>query len=341
MNKFFLFSLLLAVMTETADAVAQTSPPETSARFYNRVTGIAAGDTAKVQTWDFSDATIVEGNIPLKRTLVNDSTYKESWLGMNYLLLKRDNATHCMARSNRLMTANDTKGSVELVTPLVADNYAEGEYLLEGAYSQKLQMIESGFSSSKVDSHGTLILPNDTIGNVVRVRTDKVYRTLVDDSVSTAIYVTAFAQLPEVHETVFRWFVPESEFPLAIVSEYSVMAAGEPTENGQTAYILDTPGCQEKTVKPQRLASSVILNKVVAKKRLIDVAFEVENAPSDITFAITDNTGRVSTLKRMKDVDVGTHEETIDLGAIPQGNYIFAIISSGENEQGKRMITIK
>lgn len=43
MNKFILFSLLLSVMTETADAVAQTSPPETSARFYNRVTGIAIG----------------------------------------------------------------------------------------------------------------------------------------------------------------------------------------------------------------------------------------------------------------------------------------------------------
>ena len=345
-ESLFIFArrtVLFAIMsTAFLSLVARANQPESLAvmKLYSRVTGIAAGDTASVQTWDFSSANIVEGDLALKRRAVNDSVFIDSWLGMNYTRVKRGDLVFLIARNNRLVSAQDTLGAIETIAPVTAGNHAACEYGFSGNYSKELQMMEKGHSQTTFDSMGTLILPNDTIDGVKRIRTDKIYKVIVDDSVSGEIFESIQMTLPEVSETTFRWLMPDDDFPLAVITEYAVTSNGEIIDQGQTAYIADVPKRDNHTPKRATLPSAVAVKKVEVGKGYLIAHYSVGNAPSDIHFVLTDNSGRVCTMKKLTDAPVGEDKVTIYTGSIPPGYYLFAASATGEYEANKRVIII-
>ena len=68
-RKISAITTLLAFVIANAMSFAET--PECLSRTYNRVTGIAAGDTASVQTWDFRD--VVAEKRGIARVVYNES----------------------------------------------------------------------------------------------------------------------------------------------------------------------------------------------------------------------------------------------------------------------------
>ncbi len=148
------------------------------------VAGISAGDSRRDQVWDFSGATILDGNMNIMvKEVFKDSVYHEIRNRTFYKYSLRNDTLYWHGLENRLTNVNDANGVAVMKYPFVLGDSLAGSYCLTGEYSKSTSYIEKGIMIHVADATGRIIMPHGIIDDVLRVKSCRKFAAMVSDTI--------------------------------------------------------------------------------------------------------------------------------------------------------------
>lgn len=321
------FSTLFTILAVTiANAMQVAETPESLSYAYSRVTGIAAGDTARVQTWDFRDAVAEKRGI--KRLVYHESDSLISILQEgNTLRYRIDRDTlFFIGQRNRISSVADSAGRAELINPTIPYDMVVCDYSLGGLYGQGHRMSQIGSSSGGIDAVGKiLVAPNDTITSVKRFHRHDVSTVKIHANKADTL------QSYRLEQDEYRWFVNDYFSTIAELTQNRYYDGNNLLGESVTAYMLDSDEIEEGEAPEENTLQPKVLPKVIAVETFDTVSLENAGDNADgaqdipVTYVVSDVLGRVID----KGENVPLHNVSINRGALNKGEYVLAVFSEG------------
>ena len=316
---------LLAFVIANAMSFAET--PECLSRTYNRVTGIAAGDTARVQTWDFSD--VVAEKRGIARVVYNESDSLVSVLqDGNTLRYRIDRDTvFFIGQRNRISSVADSAGRAELRLPATPYGLISCNYAFGGLYGQGHHMSQNGESTGGIDAVGIILLaPNDTVTGVNRAHRHDVSSIKIHANRADTI------QSYRLEQDEYRWFTDNYLVPIAELTINRYYSGNEQIGESSMAYMLDSEEIEEGESPEENPRQPKALPKVVAVETFDTVSLENAGGKDDgtqdilVSYVVSDVLGRVVESKD----DIPLHEVSINRSVLNKGEYVLAVFTGGQ-----------
>ncbi|MBO4379401.1 MAG: hypothetical protein J5784_00195 [Muribaculaceae bacterium] len=323
-TKFSAIFTLLAFVIANAMSFAET--PECLSRTYNRVTGIAAGDTARVQTWDFRDA------VAEKRGITRDIYYESDSLisvlqDGNTLRYRIDRDTlFFIGQRNRISIVADSIGRAELRLPMTAYDLTSCGYTLDGLYGQGQRMSQYGESTSCIDAVGIILLaPNDTVSGVSRAHRHDVSFVKIHANRADTI------QSYRLEQDAYRWFTDNYLVSIAELTINRYYSGNAQIGESSMAYMLDSDEIEESDTPEENQHQPKALPKVVAVETFDTVSLENADNNADshdifVNYVVSDVLGRVVESKE----GIPLHDVSINRSALNKGEYVLAVFTGGQ-----------
>ena len=317
---FTLFAFVIA------NAMSFAEMPECLSRTYNRVTGIAAGDTARVQTWDFRDAVAEKRGI--KRLVYHESDSLISILQEgNTLRYRIDRDTlFFIGQRNRISSVADSAGRAELINPTIPYDMVVCDYSLGGLYGQGHHMSQIGSSSGGIDAVGKiLVAPNDTITSVKRFHRHDVSTVKIHANKADTL------QSYRLEQDEYRWFVNDYFSTIAELTQNRYYDGNNLLGESVTAYMLDSDGLEDEEnteelpILPKSHPNVMAVETFETVSLTIADAAQTGSEDIPVTYVVSDVLGRVID----KGENVPLHNVSINRGALNKGEYVLAVFSEG------------
>ncbi len=301
---------------------------------HHRVTYLALGDTALVR---------FEGGTQYTYSVSGDSLL---WLGYeNYTTKAIDSIPPLVMRFP--LNYGDS-----IVTPL----YFQGDYCGNNALALK------GAYRVAADGRGTLILPDDTVPDVMRLRTEYTVKVKIDRDIDMAP-ISENDTLMTKTVSAWRWYSSDYRYPLAesIRSVY-LDPQGNEARRHEVSYIF-TPDAQEYALEnsPRLMLAnmqghglgdgnvhngsghgsmSLVDNvSVTCDANGVHVTVNrIESAPGDggISVVLSDQLGRVWHSLTGHFADGGQWSGDIPTSGLPSGNYVLHV-KNGEGYYSEKI----
>lgn len=325
----------------------------------------AANDTL---VWDFSAAIETGGTHIMQWVNIGDSIIVKSELGSQSTYVIKGDSVIWNAYENPLLDLRDS-GSLVIGRLKSPQGELTSPFCFQGTFCGNNHVSSEGTLSMRVSSRGTLILPNDTIEDAIKVtrRTEGVMH--VANGKIPVANDEADRNMALNHVVVIdRWYAPGFKYELAenisdryyvndeLVKEtcatflcppdeqeYSIGAFRAP--DGTKSRHPERPDRRRKENDPngipKRLADNISINH---GGNVIDVALRgegplnTENAPEiAVSGILCDQLGRIwRTFSGSCGVEDAWHTQ-ISTDGLPQGNYIL-YLSIGEEAMAHKLI---
>ena len=318
-----IFTLLAFVI---ANVMSFAETPECLSRTYNRVTGIAAGDTARVQTWDFRDAVAEKRDISREVYYESDSLISVLQDG-NTLRYRIDRDTlFFIGQRNRISAVADNIGRAELRLPMTAYDLTSCGYTLNGLYGQGNRMNQYGESTSGIDAVGVILLaPNDTITGVNRAHRHDVSSIKIHANRADTI------QSYRLEQDAYRWFTDNYLVPVAELTINRYYSGNSQIGESSMAYMLDSDEIEEGDTPEENQHQPKALPKVVAIETFDTVSLENADNNADshdifVNYVVSDVLGRVVESKE----GIPLHDVSINRSTLNKGEYVLAVFTGGQ-----------
>lgn len=179
---------------------------------------------------------------------------------------------------------------------------------------------ESGTISVAGDAYGTLLLPNTTINNVLRVRVLQTYTDVVQSG-----------ELVFNVET-YAWFHPELAYPLLSISTENVV--GSPTSVRTIHYAQFTPSTSISDIYPNFVVDSA----PNPATELTHINFYMPQ-PADVQLAVYNSLGQKIEHLLRDHLSVGKYSIPLSVTDYPAGMYFVQITLNGINETRRLVVT--
>ncbi|MBQ7211354.1 MAG: hypothetical protein IJS19_01580 [Muribaculaceae bacterium] len=296
-------------------------------RTYNRVTGIAAGDTASVQTWDFRD--VVAEKRGIARVVYNESDSLISVLqDGNTLRYRIDRDTVIfIGQRNRISSVADSAGRAELRLPATPYGLISCNYAFGGLYGQNHRMSQNGESTGGIDAVGIILLaPNDTVSGVNRAHRHDVSSIKIHANRADTI------QSYRLEQDEYRWFTDNYFVPIAELTINRYYSGNEQIGESSMAYMLDSEEIEDGESPEENPRQPKALPKVVAVETFDTVSLENAGGKDDgtqdiiVSYVVSDVLGRVVESKD----DIPLHEVSINRSVLNKGEYVLAVFTGGQ-----------
>lgn len=317
------------------------------------VDNIKEGDCGINCIWDCGDISIVNGNYKSILKPLNDSTFCVIENNTSYKYKLNGDSLLWLGFENHLTKNIDEDGVLYMKYPFNYGDSFSDKFCFNGEYSDTQQFVEAGEVILKADAIGTLILPMDTIKNVLRIQRIRKSKAYMGDLATLDLLIEASDTIPLQVETCYQWYSKDCTYPLAEKLKYEYF------------YNDTLIGCVETSyIYPLSTPSSVSTKQTELTPQLITKGFSANSTPTDnlqnqpeittghelwfnyqsnhhntnVNITICDLHGRVYYSCSVI-FPIGKHRKKLSIQSIPPGRYLFIISPKGEASI-KQLITI-
>ena len=323
-HSFIFISLLVSLSLQSQVLTKEKHLPiQTDSLIVYRQPYIAITDSGENCSWDFSSAAITNPmNIDFYPNGINNIAQNTN-IGMHYnqhnrYLQKLQDTIFTTGYENAQVSVYFSQYEKALIFPFQYGDTLISTFRGDGEYSHTIPISILGTNTTIADATGTLILPEDTIQNVLRIHQRRTYQEIVRKS----SFVT---------EDTYYWYSERCRYPLFVNKKLS------------TEHKRDTIVFEVAYYFPQELTEEEhIANSIPQTKTNIDSVFTnatylpnpvVENLiisyqltrDASISFSLHNNGGLLFIQTPTQQEDAGYHTTTINMSSYPIGTYILYI----------------
>lgn len=304
---------------------------------------IDAGASGEGCVWDFSGVEALCVN--KVQTAGEDSVLAVTFMRNVYRYCLDGKVLRWQGFENRLTKIADSVGAPVMRFPFEYGDSISGPINMVGRYSTDTQCMEAGTLCHVADARGTVIVPDDTIRNVLRIRTVRSTRTLIADSVDRAMMDAMSDSLPVYVQTDYRWYSDRFALPLACRSDMALVYGDSTVAIGSLSLLLesaylsvlseesredsgddDTPGNYTNR-HPQQSGGAVIGRHADGT---IEVQYRLGGGAAMLETTVCDLAGRVYYHLSAENVEAGYRSETIAMPGAAPGQYLL-VVKTGED----------
>lgn len=350
MKKILLFIVLIC-STNLFSQITLTNannpvPGNTSKTVTCDTTGITEGNSGANQTWNFSG--IIRRDSSVSTWVASNTTPYAAQFPASDIASTSDNSDYSYYTSSSSSLLYNGYGSSFQV-----NSYSNPETILQYPFTYSSNFSDTyssvynngiansyldGTITSTGDAWGTLVLPNGTFNNALRVKNVTVQR----DSTN----IGGFNNVLEFTSTAYSWFVPNKKFPVFDIRYNSGVVNGTQTFSLKlVTYNPDNP-----TIGITQLNTNVADDYKLdqnypnpfnpSTKIKFDIAAGDRNSDAMVKLTVYDQLGKeVSTLVK-ENLSPGSYEYSWNAGNLAGGIYYYTL-TSGNFTDTKKMILIK
>ena len=311
------------------------------------------GTTGDSAVWDFSQAIVKSEHHPVLYLSFGDSALVRFEGGVQYSYTVCGDSVLWMSYENPTTKAGDSIPPLAMLFPMdYGDSIATPLYF-KGDYCGNNALAMNGMHKTVADGHGTLILPDDTIRDVVRIRTEYTAKVKIDRDMDMAP-ISENDTLMTKTVTAWRWYSSDYRYPLAesIRSVYRDPQGNE-AQRHEVSYIF-TPDAQDYALEksPRRMLANMQgrgtgsnylpglgdsnsgdhLENLSASYNgsAVTLDYVISGKSVQAEAVLSDLQGRVYGTIARHNAEPGHQSKQIQCGVLPVGDYLLSVNVNGE-----------
>lgn len=327
-----------------------------------RVEAVEVGARGREAVWDMSHAVVVEDGCTMRFFNSGDSVVARIEGRQQWVYEIKGDSVLLRSQETALSNLTDSMPALKMVFPLSYGDSISSPIYYRGKYSGNNAIATAGFYTMVVDGEGTLIMPDDTIRNVLRIHERLDEKVNVSPWAKERIISADEDSLMRHVCDTYSWYSSDFRYPLAQITKHRFYNGANLTREGETAYL-----CPPETqlyalgdVRQQRQMKSPAnpnttwgyghypynnfdytdMNEQMLVDKANAVAINVADGHIDVTIStnssmnteviLSDLQGRVYGSSR------GNVVHSFDTSHLPQGSYLL-YINDGENVRTERI----
>lgn len=327
-----------------------------------RVEAVEVGARGREAVWDMSHAVVVEDGCTMRFFNSGDSVVARIEGRQQWVYEIKGDSVLLRSQETALSNLTDSMPALKMVFPLSYGDSISSPIYYRGKYSGNNAIATAGFYTMVVDGEGTLIMPDDTIRNVLRIHERLDEKVNVSPWAKERIISADEDSLMRHVCDTYSWYSSDFRYPLAQITKHRFYNGANLTRKGETAYL-----CPPETqlyalgdVRQQRQMKSPAnpnttwgyghypynnfdytdMNEQMLVDKANAVAINVADGHIDVTIStnssmnteviLSDLQGRVYGSSR------GNVVHSFDTSHLPQGSYLL-YINDGENVRTERI----
>ena len=310
----------------------------------------AAGDSA---VWNFSQAIVTDEHHRVMYLALGDTALVRFEGGTQYTYSVSGDSLLWLGYENATTKAGDSIPPMAMRFPM---NYGDSiltPLYFKGDYCGNNALALQGAYKVAVDGRGTLILPDDTVPDVMRLRTEYTAKVKIDRDMGIAP-ISENDTLMTKTVTAWRWYSSDYRYPLAesIRSVYR-NPQGNEARRHEVSYIF-TPNAQEYALEnsPRLMLANMqgygtggghlpgLGNEVTGGSlenlsasysgTAVTLDYDISGEGAQTEAVLTDLQGRVYGSIARHNAAAGRQNEQIQCGTLPVGDYLLSVNVNGE-----------
>lgn len=322
---------------------------------FMEVEDLPEGNRGEGWFWDFSTATITDGNVHRRYIHPLDSLYIEQLDGSMHKYLLSGDTLYWKGFEN---PGTDMRNSITAVVMRFPFSYGDSlsdSYILNGKYYRQLYFVESGDIEVVADATGTMKMPTgDTISNIIRVKEIKRFHAYMSPQPINLPLDTISDTIPLQVQTRYRWYASTHTLPIAEIIEKKVFKNHQLEAHERKCLIADidsktlqrirtsqqrsigtksrndiTPSIQGEPITPPRKIESITATE---SSQGVSVGFNIVNQETRLSIDVVDFGGRVYYSSETQNYPQGGYQRELPLAEIPNGDYMIVIVTDGDKE---------
>lgn len=321
------------------------------------VSFIDPGDGGERCLWDFSHVIQADRESRIRYRVPSDTLLFCFGSKMQSVSMLKGDSVFLKQYENRLSLMRDSIDCIFMRYPMSYGDVIESPYCFTGVYGRHNSLIADGTIRTEADGYGTLVVPGDTLYNVLRVRRK------IDADVFVGKLQEADRDTPATSSQFhycrdfYQWYSDGYRYPL-VESDVSVFYYNESEISANHVSYLYTPEMQEydlansRGMKNDRLLKLRNNDKQAAGhdydvhtgkiERLdaaysdgtsIEINYKVVSGDVDVEATLFDVEGRIYGHIEPHVISEGTVYERLECGKLRYGRYILNV------KAGEKVVT--
>ena len=309
-------------------------------------TGITQGNSGANQTWNYSSLVRVDSTV--NTWVASNTTPYAAQFPTSDVASTSDNAEYSyFTTSSSSFLYNGYGGAFQV------NSYSNPETLLEYPFTYNSNFSDTyssvynngvansylnGTITSTGDAWGTLILPNGTFNNALRVK-----NVIVRKDSSN---IGGFNNVLDFTNTEYLWFVADKKFPVFEITYITIVLNGNQVSSRKFVfYSPDNP-----TIGISQINTNVADEYVLGQnypnpfnpstKIRFDVASTDRNNNSNVKIIVYDQLGKEITTLVNENLSPGSYEVDWNASNVSGGIYYYSL-TAGDFKDTKKMILVK
>lgn len=360
---FFFISIIFTIVSAQVTLNKAIMLPMNGDRIdRQQVEAVEVGIRGQEAVWDMSHAVVVEDGCTMRFFNSGDSVVARIEGRQQWVYEIKGDSVLLRSQETALSNLADSLPAMKMIFPIAYGDSIYSPVYYRGKYSGNNAISTAGFFSMVVDGEGTLILPNDTVRNVLRIHERFDEKVNVSPWAKERIISADDESLLRHVRDIYSWYSCDFRYPLAQITKDSFYNGASLTRVEEKAYLC-TPETQLYAlgdVRQQRqmqapqnpnilggygynpyndLSNSNMNNQMLVDKTNA-VAINAGNGHVDVTtpanggmnaeVILSDLHGRVYGSSKGKMV------HSFDTSNLPQGAYLL-YVNDGENVRTERI----
>ena len=350
-----MFYAMLNCIANVSVTQSMYLPPQNVVAEFMEVEDLSEGSRGESLFWNFSTATITDGNAHRRYIHPLDSLYIEQLDGSMHKYLLSGDTLYWKGFENPGTDMRDSITAVVMRFPFSYGDSLFDSYILKGKYYRQLYFVESGNIEVVADALGTIKMPEgDTISNIIRVKETKRFHAYMSPQSINVPLDTIADTIPLQVQTRYRWYAHGHTLPIAEIIEKKVFKNHQLEAEERKCFIVDIDSRQLQTLRnaQQRSINLKSLNGTTTSiqgeqitphdniqaitatesSRGVSLRFNVVHQATMLSIDVVDFGGRVYYSSESQNYPKGEYQRELPLAEIPNGDYMIVIITDGDKD---------
>lgn len=227
-----------------------------------RVEAVEVGVRGRDAVWDMSRAIVVEDGCTMRFFNSGDSVVARIEGKRQHVYEIKGDSVLLRTYETALTNFADSLPALKMIFPLSYGDSITSPVYYRGKYSGNNAIASAGTYTMVVDGEGTLILPDDTVRNVLRIHERFDERVLVSPWIKPQVISADNDSLLRHVRDIYSWYSSDFRYPLVQLNQECFYSGANMTREDETAYLC-TPDVQLYAlgdVRQQRQMQSRSLN---------------------------------------------------------------------------------
>lgn len=300
------------------------------------------GASGNNTVWDFAHVVAAGTTSHVSYVSLGDSVLVKIEGGTQHTYKIEGDSMMLTIRETSLSMMRASVPPLCMIYPLTYGDSIVSRTYINGSYCDNNGVAEAGTLAVKADGWGTLILPDDTLHDVLRIHTRETSRVWVAESCSMQPIRESDDSLMVKTYDVWQWYSPSYRYPLAEVMVTSIQTGDSAMTESATAFLCPPP-MQEYVIstvsKPTRdsgSASQESSGNLDGESIVTGLSFAIGREEARVTFiptaeaeaqlVLSDILGRVySAMTRRKAYAGLEFSDRVDTSQLPSGDYVLRL----------------
>ncbi len=202
-----------------------------------RVEAIEVGARGREAVWDMSHAVVVEDGCTMRFFNSGDSVVARVDGRQQWVYQIKGDSVLLRSQETSLSSLTDSLPALKMRFPIFYGDSILSPVYYHGKYSGNNAIATAGFYSMVVDGEGTLILPDDTIRNVLRIHERRDEKVNVSPWAKERIISADEDSLMRHVCDTYSWYSSDFRYPLAQLTKHSFYNGASMTREDESAYL--------------------------------------------------------------------------------------------------------